>query len=98
MRIPPAAKTFIAEVKDLAPRASIEPFGDPDGLGVVRTLRAGKSASKRLAPILEVLHDPRIVEHHVTDAGLLHITFAPRAAADFTHPFDLADAEVIAKG
>jgi hypothetical protein len=86
-RLPHAAKTLRRQVLDKHPRSTVEGFGDPDGLGVVRTLRLSKSASDWLAPLLEV-----------TDAGYLHVEFTGRPVADQRQEFPLTDAEEVLSG
>lgn len=97
-RLPHAAKTLRRQVLEKHPRSTVEGFGDPDGLGVVRTLRLSKSASDWLAPLLEVIDDNRIVRSEVTDAGYLHVEFSGRPVADQRQEFPLADAEEVLSG
>jgi hypothetical protein len=84
-RLPHAAKTLRRQVLDKHPRSTVEGFGDPDGLGVVRTLRLSKSASDWLAPLLEVIDDDRM-------------EFTGRPVADQRQEFPLTDAEEVLSG
>lgn len=94
-RLPHAAKTLRRQVLERHPRSTVEAHGDPDGLGVFRTLRFSKSAGQWLAPLLEVIEDRRIVRSQVTDAGYLHVEFSPRPIADQRDDFPLEDAELV---
>lgn len=94
-RLPHAAKTLRRQVLDRHPRSTVEGFGDPDGLGVVRTLRFSKSAGQWLAPLLEVIDDNRIVRAEVTDAGYLHVEFSGRPVADQRQEFPLTEAQEV---
>jgi len=92
-----AAKALIEQVQAEKPKATIENHGDPDGLGVYRTLKFDKTTSKWLAPLLEVINDPRIDSAEVTDAGYLHVTFVPNRAADDRAQFALDEAAAALK-
>lgn len=89
-RYPYAAEVFEAEVKALYPKASMEPFGDPDGLGVQREFRLDKTTSAKLVEAVEFLNDPRVHSVNLTDAGYLHLEFSPLSPqADSREPFML---------
>lgn len=94
-RLPYAARQLIEQVQSQKKRAKAEPFGDPDGLRVVRTIKFDKTTSKWLAPILEQLDDDRLVETETTEAGYLHVTFSPGPNADDRRPFPLAEAAAL---
>lgn len=93
-RISRAARTLTAEVTALRPDAEVEASGDPDGFGVVRTLKFDEVTSEWLEPLLAELADPRVLEAHVTDAGYLHVALtASLANGESTAPFNLAAAQ-----
>lgn len=96
-RIARAAKTLQSEVEALRKSATVETHGDPDGLGVHRTLKFDKQTSKWLEPMLAEISDSRISESHVTDDGYLHVSVVPTYRGDFTEPFNLAAAETVVK-
>lgn len=78
-RLPYAAEQLIAEVQDLDENFTAETVGDPDGLGVYRSIRFDKAASEQLAEVGEVLtHDERIVSVENTDDGVV-FTFDERS-------------------
>lgn len=95
-RAPYAARTLHRAVLDHKPKATMEEFGDPDGLGVYRTYRFDKRTSKWLAPLIEQMNDRRITEANLTEAGYLHITFASGPMADFKDKFPLDAAIAVA--
>lgn len=97
MRLPYAAHQLIEQVQDRRKKAKAEYVSDPDGLGVVRTIKFDKATSKWLAPILEALDDDRIREAEVTEAGYLHVTFVPTPNADDRRAFPLDEAEALAE-
>lgn len=99
-RIPYAAQRLIDDAKAHKPKAKVDAAraGDPDGFGVFRTIAFNKATSKWLAPLLEVLNDPRIVQSVVNDDGLLEVTFSPRINADDRSPFPLREAETVVGG
>lgn len=99
MRIPYAARTLQSQVQERRNKAEIEPFGEEDGLGVVRTLRFDKATSKWLAPLLEAIapDDPRVEWVEVTEAGYLHVTFVGTPDADQLDEFPLDDAAEVAE-
>lgn len=96
MRFPYAAKQLLRQAQEQRPKAKMTAQGDPDGLGVHRTIVFDKRTSTYLAPLLDQIKDPRITEHHLTNAGYLHVTFTPTWRGDVKDPFPLADAAVVA--
>lgn len=102
-RTPHAAKELTAQVRDhlgrkpdsKAGRETSAPHGDPDGLGVVRSLKFDKVASKFLSKVLPHLDDPRITGYE-EKSGVVTVHFSPRALADDREPFNLVDAETVA--
>lgn len=95
-RLTYGAKVLIAQVQERRSKASAEAAGEPDGLGVHRTIRFDKRTSKWLAPLLEAIEDPRVTDLHTTDAGYLHVTFTHKRDADRRDLFPLDDAAVVA--
>lgn len=91
-RLTYAAQTLIEQVRAEKPKAKVENASEPDGLGVVRTIKFDKRTSAWLAPLLEVIDDERISGIQVTDAGYLHVTFIARPQADQRARFPLAAA------
>lgn len=98
MRLPYAAKTLIDQVAEEKPRAKVEFHGEPDGYGVVRTIKFSKSAGEWLAPLLEAINDDRIESINTTEAGYLHVTFVSTPAADDRAEFPLQAAAEVVKG
>lgn len=96
MRVPYAAKTLHAQVSAKYKSSKMTPVGDPDGLGVTRTVQFGKTESKWLGELLEHLGDPRIESFKSTKDGL-RVTFAAHRRADERTDFDLADAETVSQ-
>lgn len=98
MRLPYAAKTLIKQVQATRKTAKAEPSGDPDGLGVVRSITFDKTSSKWLAPRLlnsDGYIDERIVDADM-DAGRLTVTFSDRSAiADQRGAFVLDEADLV---
>jgi hypothetical protein len=93
-RIPKAAVTLINQVKQTKPRSVAEPHGDPDGLGVIRTIRFSKSAGDWLEPLLFEISDPRVVALDSEDGDLL-VTFSTGRDADQRHAFPIYEAEEV---
>jgi hypothetical protein len=91
-RLPYAALTLIEQVRVERPKAKVEHADEPDGLGVVRSIKFDKRTSDWLAPLLESIHDPRIQSTKVTEAGYLYVTFIPQPQADQRTRFPLAEA------
>lgn len=87
-RLPYAAKVLMDQVEEAKPRSRSETVGDPDGLGVYRTIRFSKSAGKWLAPLLETIEDERIESFDLDDDGLV-VTFVHTPNADSRTPFPL---------
>lgn len=97
-RLPYAAATLMQEVQEMFPKAESDTYGEPDGFGIHRTVRFDKATSKKLAPIMERVGDPRIQEVTMTDAGYLHVTFVPAShQADTRHGFPLQAAASVLK-
>lgn len=95
-RVSRAAKTLAAEVTALKPDAEIEMVGEPDGFGVVRSIKFDEITSAWLAPLLVELADKRVVEHHVTEAGYLHVELTGSLArGEDRSPFHLAAAQEV---
>lgn len=102
-RIPHAAKTLAEQVRkhygrNADSKAGLEtatPVGDPDGLGVYRSIQFDKTSSKWLGPVLAELDDPRI-EEVTEEKGQVTVRFSHRTLADERHPFPLDDAATVA--
>jgi hypothetical protein len=97
MRTPYAAQVLSRQVTDGNKRAKLEPTGDPDGFGVLRSLKVDKNTSKTLGPQLELLNDPRI-ESLSDEDGHLIITFVASGRADHRDEFPLEAAATIHDG
>lgn len=93
-RNPYAAAALLAEVQEQHAKASMEPVGDPDGLGVYRTFKFDKTSSKTLLSILPLLDDPRI-ESFEDKTGVAVVTFTHRTVADDRRRFALAEARTV---
>lgn len=96
-RLPHGAVTFTEQVQALRKSAKFE-RGEPDGLGVVRSLTFDKATSKWLEPILDHLDDDRIVGYGTGSKGLLTVLFSEKSnVADQRDDYPLeAAAEVAA--
>lgn len=93
-RIPHAAKTLIRQAVERKPQTKATREGEPDGLGVHRTISFNKATSKWLEPLLAELDDPRITGYEV-EGGILSVTFSTGIDADDASEFPLdAAAEV----
>ena len=95
MRVPYAAQQLIEQVQERHKRATAERVGEPDGLGVIRTVEFDKTSSKFLAKVLPHLDDPRIVGFD-EKGGKVQVMFASNTSADQRDPFPLDDAETVA--
>lgn len=103
-RLPYAAKVLADQVREHLHRkpdsraglATMEPEGDPDGLGVYRTVKFDKKASEFLRDglVLETLEDNRIADMEMKDSRL-HVTFTHRVIADNRNPFPLDAARAV---
>ena len=88
-RLPRAAEVLRDQVMGLKPRTKVERHGDPDGFNVYRSIIFNKATSTWLAPILDIIDDPRVVSLETDDGGRLVVTFAPSVIADRTDSFPL---------
>lgn len=95
-RLPHGAVRLISDIQGVKSSAKAQPHGDPDGLGVYRTIKFDKRSSEALHKVLQHMKDPRIVDLNLTDAGYLHVTFSPRPLADFRDPYPIKDAMLVA--
>jgi hypothetical protein len=92
VRLPHAAQQLKKQILDLKPRAKVEPHGDPDGLGVRRSLIVrDKATAKWLLPILHVIEDPRIALLEEMSSGHVVIHFVTTRIADERTPFQLVE-------
>lgn len=96
MRLPYAARTLIEQAQAEKPSTKVEFVGDPDGYGVIRTIKFNKATSKWLAPLLDEIGDERIESSELTEAGYLHVTFVGTPAADQSADFPLDAATEVA--
>lgn len=92
-RLPPAARQLIEQVSDTKSRA--KPVGDPDGFGVTRSVEFDAATSKRIVPILELAHDPRISNIDYAGKGRATITFVGDHRADFRDPYPIEAVEAV---
>jgi hypothetical protein len=98
-RTPRAARTLIRQVRERLNRKPDSKAGmetavavdEPDGLGVHRTFKFDKTASKGLADVLIALDDHRI-EMVDEKAGQVVVTFSPGSNADDATDFALDEA------
>jgi hypothetical protein len=97
-RLPRAAEVLRDQVVNLKPRTKIEQTGDPDGFNVYRSISISKATAPWLAPILEIIDDPRIASLETDDGGRLVVTFAPTVIADRTDPFPLEKVATVLQG
>lgn len=93
-RNPYAADDFLSEVREQHAKASAEPVGDPDGLGVYRTFKFDKTSSKTLLKVLPEISDERI-ESFEEKTGHALITFTSHTVADRRGRFALAEARTV---
>lgn len=97
-RLARAAEVLRDQVMDLKPRTKVEWAGDPDGFNVYRSIVFSKATSNWLAPILDILSDPRVVSSETDDGGRLVVTFASSVIADRTTPFELEKVATVLQG
>jgi hypothetical protein len=98
MRIPHAARTLAKDLGARYKNVPHTPDGDPDGLGVHRSVRYTGAAGKFLAKIADALaDDPRIVGSEKHKDGVV-IHFTDRITADSRDPFPLDAAEAVSEG
>jgi hypothetical protein len=97
-RLPRAASTLMSQVSARKPRTTVEPHGDPDGLGVVRSIIFNKATGTWLTPILEAIADPRIQSVETQDGGRVVVTFVHTIYADRTAEFPLDSVDAILNG
>lgn len=93
-RNPYAANDFLAELREQFAKATAEPVGDPDGLGVYRTFKFDKTSSKTLSRVLEEIVDERIDSFEESE-GHVYVTFTSRTVADRRGRFALAEARTV---
>lgn len=97
-RLPRAASTLVKQVAAAKPRTKASPHGDPDGLGVVRSVIFNKATSTWLSPILEAIEDTRVERLELQDDGRLVVTFVSTVYADRTNEFPLDAVDAILNG
>jgi hypothetical protein len=95
MRVPHAAKTLSRQLGERYKSHTMEPSGDPDGIGVHRKVKFDKTSSKFLDKVLPYIDDPRIVNHSMR-SGILTVEFSHRTVADQRDVFPLDDADTVA--
>ncbi len=88
-RIVPAAYQLMSEVEEQKPKFKVT-YGEPDGLGVIRSVTFDATTSKWLVPILDVLRDTRIKSVKVNGRNRATVRFVPTHWADHKEPFLLA--------
>lgn len=103
-RHPYAARTLAQQVRDhlgrtpdsKAGRDTMVASDDPDGLGVHRTFKFDKVASRRLKDVLTLatLDDPRIDDVYMRNDHL-YVRFSGRTIADSRDPFPLDEAVTV---
>lgn len=84
----PAARQLITQVQHFKPNAKAKSVGDPDGIGVLRSISFDKATSKWLTPILEVIADERIASIDTTNTGTV-VTFVADTRSDHRTEFPL---------
>lgn len=89
-RIPPAARTLVAQVLAARPDTEWEPAGEADGYKRYRKVRF-VDAADWLEPVMEAHSDRRIVNYYVED-GDLFVMFVADVRADRTQPFEVDEA------
>lgn len=91
-RLPYAARQLITQVEQLPELAGHEvkvQQGNPDGLGVVRTIHFDPATSRVLWPMMRDDLDPRVASA-ISNRGGLTLTFHPNSVvADDASPFEL---------
>lgn len=93
-RNPYAAASLLAEVQEQHSKATAEPVGDPDGLGVHRTFKFDKTSSKTLVKVLPEIKDTRIASFEEKEGHVL-VTFSSGTVADRRGRFALAEARTV---
>lgn len=96
-RLPHGAKQLIKQVQELFPDATYETVGEPDGLGVYRTIKFDSEVSEVLDYAFDyILHDDERIEgFHRTEAGFLHVEFVSGIEADLRDEYLLHDAVIL---
>lgn len=94
-RLPYGAATFIEQVNELRKSAKHE-RGEPDGLGVIRSITFDKATSKWLGDALDYIDDERIVDVTTAkDQTTVHFS-TESAVADQRERYPLAEAIEVA--
>lgn len=93
--LPPAARQLIAQVAEDGKKFSAKAVGDADGIGVHRAVEFDATTSKWLAPVLDVVDDPRIENVDYNGKGRLTVTFVPDTRSDFTTPFPINEVRAV---
>lgn len=96
-RTPPALRQLVAQI---VAHGNEEPeiVGDPDGLGVYRSIKVKAATAKWLVPALEVIKDRRIASVEKKKVGRSNqvvITFVASHFADRVDPFPIEDVDSI---
>lgn len=86
----PAARRLVEQVgiKDVE-------YGQPDGIGHVRSVTFPADVAKHLAPALETISDPRIKALDYKKGKPLTVTFVDSTAADFADDFPIDEVSAI---
>lgn len=87
-----AALTLAAEIGEVLPEARLT-YGHLDGYGRDRSLTLDWDTVHAMRPLLDHLHDPRII---AIDIDTVH--FVPDSRADSSAPFGIADAYRVLTG
>lgn len=96
-RITPAAKQFISEVQSVDEDVTARASGEPDGLGVHRSV-SFHGASDWLGDVLRSMwNEPRLQKWDM-DGDDIVLTFVSTARADFRHEFGVKAAAEIIRG
>jgi len=92
--ITPAARQLITEVVGFDPNVHAEGVGEPDGYGVLRSVRFIRS--DWLGDAMDVLEDVRIESYTKENEASTYVTFVGDPRADFTYEFGIrAVAEIL---
>ena len=94
-RVARAAITLAEQVQAERRSAKWEVVGEPDGLGVQRSIRFKGRTGDWLAALLETMDDDRIESFEKDKDGLV-VTITGRPRGDYRDPFPLEDAALVA--
>lgn len=84
----PAVRRLIAQVA-LTDGSSPVSYGEPDGIGYIRSISFSAKTGKWLYPVLMIVDDPRIKSVEWEKRKPITVTFVDHTAADFDDEFPI---------